>query len=122
MKFNTKQIFSAFLTMSLIWVFVGCAFICAENGDCAEDIKVSSENFANFDQSLHEDICPIKSSSKTTAPERIVLKFEFSASRIESFGDFSATVVVLDSFKYQTEFYRPPNIISQAKHPFILRI
>lgn len=122
MKINTKQILSGFLTMSLIWVFIGCGFLCAENGDCAGDISVSTENFSNFDQPLHEDECPINDSSKTTAPDRIVLKLEFSAVTIGSFRDHSAAAILPDSLKDQTIFYRPPNITSQARHPFIIRI
>lgn len=122
MKFYTKQILSVFLMMSLMWIFVGCAFLCAENGDCAEDSGVSSEISANFDQPLHEDSCPINASAKTIAPDRIVLNFEFSAVSVESFRNFSAKAILPDSLKYQTKFYRPPNIISQARHPFILRI
>ncbi len=122
MKFNAKQILSVFLTMSLLWVFVGCAVICAENEDCIGNIDVSSESSANFDETSHEDFCPIKTSIKTTAPERIVLKFDSSAVSVKGFTNFSPTAVLSFSHEYPQKFYCPPKIISHEKRLFILRI
>lgn len=122
LKFHPKQFLSVFLMLSFVWVFVGCVFICSEDETCAEDSGVSSENFTNYNQPSNKDSCPIEVSIKMTAPDRIGLKLEFSAVSVISFRNFSATAILPDSFKYQKKFYRPPNIISQAKHPFVLRI
>ena len=110
------------MTLSLVWVFVGCAFLCGENENCGEEFDVSIETSAIFDETSHEDSCPIKASAKTTASERIVLKFDSSAVGVKVFKIFSALTILPDSLEYQTEFYRPPNIISQDKRLFVLRI
>lgn len=122
MKFNTKQFLSVLLTLNLVWVFVGCAFLCAENEGCIEDVEVSSNKFANIDKSSHEDSCPIKTSAQMTTPERIVLKFESATVVTKDFTNFLVTAILPVIFKYQPNFYPPPNITSQNKRPFILRI
>ncbi|MGI8543207.1 MAG: hypothetical protein ACR2MD_06960 [Aridibacter sp.] len=122
MKFNTKQFLSVLLTLNLVWIFVGCAFLCAENDYCTEDVEVSSNNFANFDEPSHEDSCPIKTSARMTTPERIVLKFKSAIVNSKDFTNFLVTAILPVTFKYQPKFYPPPNITSQNKRQFILRI
>lgn len=122
MKFNTKQFLSVLLTLNLVWVFVGCAFLCAENENCTEDVEVSSNNFINFDEPFHEDSCPIKTSTRMTTPERIVLKFESATVDTKDFTNFLVTAILPATFKYQPKLHPTPKIISQNKHPFILRI
>ena len=79
-----------------------------------------SETSVTIDESSHGDFCPIQTSVKTTAPERII--FDSPAHGVKVFAIFSAMAVLPDSLKYQNEFYRPPNIVSHRKRPFVLRI
>jgi hypothetical protein len=122
LKFYPKQILSVFLTLSFVWVFVGCAFLCGENENCSADFDISSETSAMFDETSHEDSCPIKVSAKTTAPERIVFNFDSPAIGVKVFTAFSAITILPDSPEHQLKIYRPPNIISHYKRPLVLRI
>ena len=88
MNFQAQQFLSAFLTTSLVWIFVGCAFLCGENENCGEGFDVSIETSAIFDETSHEDSCPIKASAKTTAPERIVFNFDLPAVGVKVFKFF----------------------------------
>lgn len=122
MKFNIKK-FSAFLlTLNLVWVFVGCAFLCSENEVCVEDKEVSLNYFANFDEPFHEDSCPIKTSARMTTPERIVLKLESATVNSTDIPKYLLTTISPFTLKSQPKLYPPPKIISQNKRPFILRI
>lgn len=122
MKFDAKQILSAFLTASFVWVFVGCAFLCNEKENCGEDFDVSVETYAVFDETSHEDFCPIKESAKTTAPERIVLNFDSQVVGVNISTNFSTIETFSASHKFKTKFYRPPDIAIKRKRPLILRI
>lgn len=122
MKFNTKQLLSVFLTLNLVWVFVGCAFICNENIDCTDEVEISFEHSANFDEPSHEDSCPIKTSARMTTPERIVLKFQSATVNSSVSTNFSVTATLPFNFKFQPESLPPPKITSQNKRPFVLRI
>jgi hypothetical protein len=122
MKFRVNKILSAFLTASLVWIFVGCAFLCSENENCAEDFDFSSEISASFDETSHEDSCPITTSIKTTAPERMIFDFDSPEVSVKVSTIFSPEAISPDFLKHQSNFYRPPNSISQDKRPLVLRI
>ncbi|MGI9055675.1 MAG: hypothetical protein ACR2F2_07720 [Pyrinomonadaceae bacterium] len=122
MKFYPKQFLSAFLTASLVWVFVGCAFLCGENENCGEEFDDSFENSAIFDETSHEDSCPIKASAKTTAPERIVFNFDSQLVENKVFTTFSAVMILPDSLRHQLNIYRPPITTSYYKRPLVLRV
>jgi hypothetical protein len=108
--------------LSLVWVFVGCAFLCGKNENCGEDVDISIETPAIFDETSHEDSCPIKASAKTTAPERIVLKFDSPAVVEKVSANFSTIEIFPASQKFKPKSYRPPIIISHRKRPLVLRI
>ena len=124
MKFQAKQILSVLLTMSLVWIFVGCAFSCGEISDCVEDSvsEFSPETSVKINDSSSDESCPINESVKMTAPERNIPDFN-SAAVITKISDFfSAVPVSLKFLKYQAKFYRPPNIDLHQKRLTILRI
>lgn len=122
MKFRAAKFLTFFQTISLVWTFVGCAFVCLEKDDCNEDLNVSAGISVSLTHSSQEDICPIQASAKTTAPEKIVFKSGFTVFLAEIFTPFSTLEILPDISGMETKFYRPPKIISQNKLPFVLRI
>ncbi len=124
MNFQTKQILSAFLTISLVWVFVGCILFCGDASGCAEDVagEISAENYTNIEDNHPEDSCPVGESVRTTAPDRVSVDLNFSADDTKNPNIFSPLPVLPDVLENYREFYRPPKNLPRPSRLKVLRI
>lgn len=124
MNFQTKQILSAFLTISLVWVFVGCLLFCGDAAGCAEDVssEISAENYSNIEDNHPEDSCPVNESVRTTAPDRVSVDLNGSAHAAKNPNIFSPVPVLPDVRKNYREFYRPPKNLPRPSRLRVLRI
>ena len=120
MRFPTRKLLSLFLAINLIWVFVGCAFLCSEIGDCAGDFASDTSVITQDYES--DDSCPLDEAVKITVTERFAVEFNSIILNNGIFQMFLVNPSARKSTEYQSRFYRPPNINPPQNRLTILRI
>lgn len=120
MRFPTKNLLSLFLAINLIWVFVGCAFLCSEVDDCIGDFASNTSVITQDSES--DGSCPLDETVKITITERFAVELNLVAINSSIFQIFLANPSARKSTEYQSRFYRPPNINPPQNRLTILRI